>query len=72
MAVWKLRVVMLKLRWSWLRLRKAIEMVTSAVGEQEIPVAYLLGEQYIKAMQAKSNNAKTVVLLPIFSILFVV
>jgi hypothetical protein len=74
MVVWKLRVVMLKLRWSWLRLRKAIEMVTSAVGEQEIPVAYLLGEQYIKAMQdlAKSNNAKTVVLLPIFSILFVV
>ena len=44
--------------------QKAIEMVTSAVGEQEIPVAYLLGEQYIKAMQdlAKSNNAKTVVL----------
>ncbi|MDQ1209898.1 regulator of protease activity HflC (stomatin/prohibitin superfamily) [Acinetobacter baylyi] len=44
--------------------QKAIEMVTSAVGEQEIPVAYLLGEQYIKAMQeiAKSNNAKTVVI----------
>ncbi|MCH4248466.1 SPFH domain-containing protein [Acinetobacter populi] len=44
--------------------QKAIEMVTSAVGEKEIPVAYLLGEQYVKAMQdmAKSNNAKTVVL----------
>ncbi|WP_120430583.1 SPFH domain-containing protein [Acinetobacter baylyi] len=44
--------------------QKAIEMITSAVGEQEIPVAYLLGEQYIKAMQeiAKSNNAKTVVI----------
>ena len=42
----------------------AIELVTSAVGEKEIPVAYLLGEQYVKAMQdmAKSNNAKTVVL----------
>ncbi|TCM65196.1 SPFH domain-containing protein [Acinetobacter calcoaceticus] len=44
--------------------QKAIEMVTSAVGDQEIPVAYLLGEQYVKAMQemSKSNNAKTVVL----------
>ena len=33
-------------------------------GDKEIPVAYLLGEQYVKAMQdmAKSNNAKTVVL----------
>jgi hypothetical protein len=29
-------------------------MVTSAVGEQEIPVAYLLGEQYIKAMQDRN------------------
>jgi len=44
--------------------QRAIEMVTSAVGDKEIPVAYLLGEQYVKAMQdmAKSNNAKTVVL----------
>ncbi|MCT9385348.1 SPFH/Band 7/PHB domain protein [Acinetobacter baumannii] len=44
--------------------QKAIEMVTSAVGDKEIPVAYLLGEQYVKAMQemAKSSNAKTVVL----------
>ena len=42
----------------------AIEMITSAVGDKEIPVAYLLGEQYVKAMQdmAKSNNSKTVVL----------
>jgi len=42
---------------------KAINMVTNAVGDKEIPVAYLLGEQYVKAMQdmAKSNNAKTVV-----------
>ena len=44
--------------------QKAISMVSSAVGDQEIPVSYLLGEQYIKAMQdmSKSNNAKTVVL----------
>jgi regulator of protease activity HflC (stomatin/prohibitin superfamily) len=44
--------------------KRAIEMITSAVGDKEVPVAYLLGEQYVKAMQemAKSNNAKTVVL----------
>ena len=44
--------------------QRAIEMVTHAIGNQEIPVAYLLGEQYIKAMQdlAKSSNAKTVVI----------
>ena len=44
--------------------QRAIEMVSTAIGNQEIPVAYLLGEQYVKAMQdmAKSNNAKTVVL----------
>ena len=44
--------------------QQAIEMVSSAVGDKEIPVAYLLGEQYVKAMQdmSKSNNAKTVVL----------
>ncbi|MCF9046389.1 SPFH domain-containing protein [Acinetobacter nectaris] len=44
--------------------QKSIELVTSAVGEKDAPVAYLLGEQYIKAMHdmAKSNNSKTVVL----------
>ncbi|OTG83752.1 SPFH domain-containing protein [Acinetobacter sp. ANC 4648] len=44
--------------------QKSIEMISSAVGDKEVPVAYLLGEQYVKAMQdmAKSNNAKTVVL----------
>ncbi|QER38849.1 SPFH/Band 7/PHB domain protein [Acinetobacter suaedae] len=44
--------------------KRAIEMVTSAVGDKETPVAYLLGEQYVKAMQelSKSGNAKTVVL----------
>ncbi len=44
--------------------QRAIEMVTSAVGDKETPVAYLLGEQYVKAIQdlSKSSNAKTVVL----------
>lgn len=44
--------------------QEAIDMVTAAVGDKEIPVAFLLGEQYVKAMQemARSNNAKTVVL----------
>lgn len=44
--------------------QKAIAMVSDAIGNQEIPVAYLLGEQYIQAMNdmAKSPNAKTVVL----------
>ena len=44
--------------------QRAIEMITSAVGDKEIPVAYLLGEQYVKAMQdlSKSSNSKTVVL----------
>lgn len=26
-------------------------MVSQAIGDKEIPVAYLLGEQYVKAMQ---------------------
>ena len=44
--------------------QRAIAMITTAVGDKEIPVAYLLGEQYVKAMQdlSKSSNAKTVVL----------
>lgn len=44
--------------------QEAIDMITTAVGDKEIPVAFLLGEQYVKAMQemAKSDNAKTVVL----------
>ncbi len=65
MVVWKRHVVMLKHKWYWLKSsQRAIDMVTSAIGDNEIPVAYLLGEQYIKAMQdmAKSPNAKTVVL----------
>lgn len=43
--------------------QKAIAMVSSVIGNQEMPVAYLLGEQYVRAMHdmAKSPNAKTVV-----------
>lgn len=42
----------------------AIEKVTSAIGENEIPVVYLLGERYIEALSvlAKSENSKTMVL----------
>ncbi len=42
----------------------SISSIAGAVGENESPIVYLLGEQYIKAMQdmAESDNAKTVVL----------
>ena len=41
----------------------AIELVTSAVGNYELPVAYLLGEKYIASLQnlAASDNSKFVV-----------
>ncbi len=43
---------------------QSIRLISEAVGEREIPLVYLLGEQYIKAMtdMSKSPNAKTVVL----------
>lgn len=43
---------------------ESIRLITDALSGNETPVLYLLGEQYIKAMNdmAKSNNAKTVVL----------
>ncbi len=43
--------------------QKAIEMVTEAIGSQELPVVYLLGEKYVKSLEnvAKSANGKTVV-----------
>ena len=43
---------------------QSIRLSSEAVGEREIPLLYLLGEQYIKAMtdMSKSPNAKTVVL----------
>ena len=44
--------------------QKAIEMVTTAIGDKELPVVYLLGEKYVKALEevAASENGKTVVL----------
>ena len=41
---------------------QSIRLISEAVGEREIPLLYLLGEQYIKAMtdMSKSPNAKTV------------
>lgn len=43
---------------------QSIRLISEAVGEREIPLLYLLGEQYIKAMtdMSKSPNAKTVVI----------
>ena len=43
---------------------QSIRLISEAVGEREIPLLYLLGAQYIKAMtdMSKSPNAKTVVL----------
>lgn len=43
---------------------ESIRLITSAMGEEEMPVVYLLGEQYIKAMRdlAESDNSKMVVL----------
>ncbi len=42
----------------------AINMVTEAIGENEMPVVYLLGEKYINALQdlSSSENNKMVVL----------
>ena len=44
--------------------QKAIEMVTTAIGDKELPVVYLLGEKYVKALEevAASENVKTVLL----------
>lgn len=43
--------------------QKAIELVTEAIGEKEMPVVFLLGEKYISSIQAlaTSENAKTLV-----------
>ncbi len=42
---------------------EAIRLIANAVGSNQLPVSYLLGEQYIKSMQemAKSNNSKVVI-----------
>jgi len=44
--------------------KEAIEKVTSAVGENDLPVMYLLGERYVDAVRdmAKSDNSKFLVL----------
>lgn len=43
---------------------KAIESITIALKDKELPATYLLGERYIEAMRdlAESDNAKTVVI----------
>ncbi len=43
---------------------ESIRLITGAMGEEEMPIIYLLGEQYIKAMRdlAESDNSKMVVL----------
>ncbi len=42
----------------------AIEKVSGAIGDHELPVVYILGEKYIEAMKkmSESENSKTVVL----------
>lgn len=44
--------------------REAIERVTAAIGSNQLPATYLLGEQYVQALHkvATSGNAKTVLL----------
>jgi regulator of protease activity HflC (stomatin/prohibitin superfamily) len=43
--------------------QKAIQLVTEAIGSQELPVVYLLGEKYVKSLEniSQSDNGKTVV-----------
>ena len=43
--------------------QQAIEMVTAAIGDKEMPVLFLLGEKYVKTLEkvAVSPNGKTVV-----------
>ncbi|WP_201528480.1 SPFH domain-containing protein [Psychrobacter frigidicola] len=43
---------------------ESIRLITGAVGEEEMPIVYLLGEQYIKAIRelAESDNSKMVVI----------
>jgi len=43
--------------------KRSIQMVTEAIGENELPVVYLLGEKYVASLEeiAQSDNSKTVV-----------
>ncbi|MCU7929579.1 MAG: SPFH/Band 7/PHB domain protein [Candidatus Thiodiazotropha sp. (ex Codakia rugifera)] len=44
--------------------QRAIQMVTEAIGEDEMPVVYLLGEKYVGALEniSVSDNSKMIVL----------
>ncbi|MCU7875571.1 MAG: SPFH domain-containing protein [Candidatus Thiodiazotropha sp. (ex. Lucinoma kazani)] len=44
--------------------QRAIQMVTEAIGENEMPVVYLLGEKYVGALEnlSGSDNSKMIVL----------
>lgn len=44
--------------------QRSIEMVTLGIGDKELPVLYLLGENYVRSLErmSQSPNAKTVVL----------
>ncbi len=45
--------------------RRAIEKVTSAVIDQDLPVVYLLGERYIEALKGMTSSPNSkIVLLP--------
>ena len=61
---WKPLAVTLRLKWCLPKGEQSIRLITEAMGDEEMPVVYLLGEQYINAMKelAESDNAKTVVL----------
>lgn len=43
---------------------ESIRLITAAMGDEEMPIVYLLGEQYIKSIRqlAESDNSKLVVL----------
>lgn len=43
---------------------ESIRLITAAMGDEEMPIVYLLGEQYIKSIRqlAESDNSKMVVL----------
>lgn len=43
--------------------QRSIQMVTEAIGDQEMPVVYLLGEKYINSIESlsQSANAKTLI-----------
>lgn len=44
--------------------KRSIKMVSEAVGDNELPVVYLLGEKYVSSLEelAKSENGKSIVL----------